>query len=187
MAIEFKGKKKQTHLKIMHAAKILFEQKGLYNVTIEEISEAASICRSTFFNHFATMDDLLIGLARQEMADITEEFAVEKAEGKEAVKMIMNKLIDDTVPYPYLIMQLIFKLILKHEDSDSISKIWELVETNIKKAIEGKETAYSSEELTSLLIGNYFGSVFGAFVANRPVDGDALKQMISKAADDLLG
>ena len=186
MTEKFKGKKKQTHYKIMHAAKILFEQKGLYNVTIEEIADAASICRSTFFNHFATMDDLLLGLARQELSDITEEFEKENITGAEGVKMIMNKLIDDTVPYPYLMMQLIFKLILKHEDSDSISKIWKLVENNIAEATKEKELNFSAEELTSLLIGNYFGSVFGAFVCDKPVDGQALKERISKATDDLL-
>ena len=45
-------KKEQTHRTIMHSAKVLFEQHGINNVTIEQIAENADVSRSTFFSHF---------------------------------------------------------------------------------------------------------------------------------------
>ncbi|MEG2456776.1 MAG: helix-turn-helix domain-containing protein, partial [Clostridia bacterium] len=52
-------KKNNTHKALLHSAKKLFEDKGIGNVTIDEISEAADVSRSTFFTHFASLDDLL--------------------------------------------------------------------------------------------------------------------------------
>lgn len=46
------SKKEKSRLRIMHAAKGLFEKQGLDNVTFSQIAEAADVCRTTVFNHF---------------------------------------------------------------------------------------------------------------------------------------
>ena len=63
-------KKEQTHRAIMHSAKVLFEQNGINNVTIDRIAEEADVSRSTFFTHFESLDALLGEIAAEEISDI---------------------------------------------------------------------------------------------------------------------
>ncbi len=60
---EVRGKRARSRKLIMHAAKGLFEEKGIRNVTFNDIAERADMCRTTVFNHFATINELMIALA----------------------------------------------------------------------------------------------------------------------------
>ena len=70
-------KKQNTHKAILHQAKVLFEKEGIGNVTIEQISESADVSRSTFFSHFASVDDLLKEISNEEINDVFD--AAERA------------------------------------------------------------------------------------------------------------
>lgn len=184
MVAVLKGKKRQTHIKIMHNAKSLFEKKGLYNVTIEEISEASGICRSTFFNHFNSMDELLVSIASQEIDDLLAQCSGEERGVKVIIK-IMEKLVDDTVPYPYLMMQLMMSIILKQdEDNKSLKSIQDVIKENLK--YEPLNKNYSVNEATSLILGVYFGTVFSCFISNKKIDGEAIKDTLLKSLSELL-
>ena len=93
-------KKNNTHKALLHAAKKLFEEKGLGNVTIDEISEAADVSRSTFFTHFNSLDDLMEQIAAEEINDLVSVF--EESEQEVSISALIDKLVDDTIPYPYL-------------------------------------------------------------------------------------
>ncbi|MGN0567222.1 MAG: TetR/AcrR family transcriptional regulator, partial [Acutalibacteraceae bacterium] len=81
-------KKQNTHRAILHNAKILFEQKGIGNVTIEQISESADVSRSTFFSHFASLDDLLREISDEEVNDVFS--AVQKDEGDPTISALLR-------------------------------------------------------------------------------------------------
>ena len=93
-------KKQNTHKAILHQAKVLFEKEGIGNVTIEQISESADVSRSTFFSHFASVDDLLKEISNEEINDVFD--AAGKGDGKLTVSALLKQLNDDTYPYPYL-------------------------------------------------------------------------------------
>ena len=76
-----KRKRDNTHKSIMHNAKVLYEQKGLGNVTIEDITEAADISRSTFFSHFASTDALILEIANVAVMDIIGSLQKKRQEG----------------------------------------------------------------------------------------------------------
>lgn len=50
--------KMQTRMKIVEAARILFNRCGFDNVTIDQVMEAAGLTRGGFYNHFKTKQEL---------------------------------------------------------------------------------------------------------------------------------
>ena len=100
-------KKNNTHKALLHAAKKLFEEKGLGNVTIDEISESADVSRSTFFTHFSSLDDLIEQIAAEEINDLVAVW--DDADSGFSITALINKLVDDTIPYPYLTGNLLMR------------------------------------------------------------------------------
>ena len=173
-------KKNNTHKALLHSAKRLFEEKGLGNVTIDEISEAADVSRSTFFTHFNSLDDLMEQIAAEEINDLAAVWQDSDAEF--SITALVNKLIDDTVPYPYLTGNLLMRGILCKGESSFI-RIYKLAEDRIssfdgyKKALE----TFTPEELSSIIMGAYFGMIFQRFIKNQPFDNDEeMKKSIDK-------
>lgn len=54
-------KRRETHLRIEDEATRLFLEKSYYEVTLEEICEAAVVSRRTFFNYFQSKDHVAVG------------------------------------------------------------------------------------------------------------------------------
>ena len=109
-------KKQNTHKAILHQAKVLFEKEGIGNVTIEQISESADVSRSTFFSHFASVDDLLKEISDEEINDVFE--AAKKGDGELTVSALLKQLNDDTYPYPYLSAEVLMRGILSKGESN---------------------------------------------------------------------
>jgi Transcriptional regulator len=173
-------KKNNTHKALLHSAKKLLEEKGIGNVTIDDISEAADVSRSTFFTHFSSLDVLLEEIANEEISDLAAVW--QNSDVAFSVTALLNKLVEDTIPYPYLTGELLMRGILSKGES-SFNSIYKLTEERIathhsyEKALE----YFTAEELSALLLGSYFGFVFQRFIKNKPFDDDVeLKKSIEK-------
>ena len=154
-------KKDATHRTLMHSAKLLFEENGISNVTIEQITEKADVSRSTFFSHFTSVDDLLEQIANEEIKDVTD--AAHK-DGEFSIQALFERLAIDTYPYPYLMSELIVKSILS-DDNSSLGRTFSLID----KEIEGEKydllsKGFEPGDVSAILFGAYFGLIFRKFI-----------------------
>jgi AcrR family transcriptional regulator len=58
-------KKRELRTRIYEAARQLFLERGFEATTVVEIAEAADVAQGTFFNHFASKNDLLAEMASE--------------------------------------------------------------------------------------------------------------------------
>lgn len=174
------GKKKTTHIRIMHIAKTLFEKNGLEGVTVDDISSGAEICRSTFFNHFSSINELLKEIATQEIDDLLEVSAKYKNNSLLMIQKVMEKLVDDTTPYPYLTIKLLMSQIMSNEENNPLSIIERIIMDGLVNI--GVSEDYSPLEAVALVFGSYYGVIFQLFINRRPFDNTSgIKATIYKA------
>lgn len=68
--ISVRDSRKQETLSLIHdIAKTLVLEKGLSDVRVEDIADAAGISRRTFFNYFPTKEDAVLGLQPPTLSD----------------------------------------------------------------------------------------------------------------------
>jgi AcrR family transcriptional regulator len=69
-------RRRQTQVEVANAAIDLVVERGLANVTVDDIAAQAGISRSTFFNHFRSKDDALVFGPPPIRDEALEEFIV---------------------------------------------------------------------------------------------------------------
>jgi AcrR family transcriptional regulator len=63
-------RKEETRSQIFQAAMRLFERKGVFDTTVEEITESADVAKGTFFNYFPSKEAILTKLADRQISVI---------------------------------------------------------------------------------------------------------------------
>ena len=120
------SKKERSKIKIMHAAKGLFEEHGVGNVTFQMIADRADMCRTTIFNHFNGMDELMVALTAREVLDIQEYCEEYALHGMDLIYGLYDKLMEDTAYYPALASTLINDAITSKDGDNPIRIIEEM-------------------------------------------------------------
>jgi AcrR family transcriptional regulator len=85
-------RKQEVREKILAAAFDLFLAQGVAATKIEEICERADVANRTFFNHFATRQDMMRALAEQRLVNLHDVFF---DRGDEAVPARLIGVFDD--------------------------------------------------------------------------------------------
>lgn len=182
------SKRERTRRTLMHHAKILFEQKGLDSVTFDDIAQAAKVCRTTVFNHFSTISELMGALIDGEIQDLTETCCGSGKNGRELIYLLLDKLSDDLCNYPILMTRLTNNSILRGTGSNAIVTLEELIRENIG-FIEPRPcilNTISEEELPSLIMSVYYGQVNHIHARGGAFDKNALKDCIHRMLDYIL-
>ncbi|NJP35058.1 TetR/AcrR family transcriptional regulator [Micromonospora thermarum] len=88
-------KKRQTRAALTEAALRLVAERGLDQVTVEEISEAADVSARTFFNYFASKDDALLGdpTADRDLLVARVTAAAPEVSAFEAVRLALDEVV----------------------------------------------------------------------------------------------
>lgn len=175
-----KGKRARSRAIIMHAAKGLFEEKGISHVTFNDIAQRADMCRTTIFNHFPTINDLFLAIMEQEVTDILDYCEASKEEGSDLIIRLFEKLIDDAVEYPVFAIKLFANSIINEEERKSVRQIEEIIAKNLKCDEDEKE------HRITMLTGIYYGLINHGIIAEIPFDADSMKRKFNQYAKPYL-
>ena len=176
------SKKERSKIKIMHAAKGLFEEHGVGNVTFQMIADRADMCRTTIFNHFNGMDELMVALTAREVLDIQEYCEEYALHGMDLIYGLYDKLMEDTAYYPALASTLINDAITSKDGDNPIRIIEEMTVRGLEEA--GDE----DPEKTAILVeGAYYGIVNHCHVYNKKFEKEELQKEFRNLLNIVIG
>ena len=81
----------ETRLKLFRCALALIAERGLPNVTVEDITEAADVGKGTFFNYFETKD-LVLGVMSEIQIGKLKEAVAQAVQGKQPARLVLHNL-----------------------------------------------------------------------------------------------
>jgi len=89
----------ETRLRLFRCALQLFAERGLPNVTVEDITEAADVGKGTFFNYFESKEGVLAVMAEIQLGKVRE--ALEQATtGSRSVQSVFRRLFERVAEEP---------------------------------------------------------------------------------------
>lgn len=86
-------KKRDTHRALADAGQELVRERGLDQVTVEDIAAAANVSVRTFFNYFACKEESIVGVDEEVLAELAEEI-LERPEDERPIDVLRAVLVD---------------------------------------------------------------------------------------------
>ncbi|MCE5189818.1 MAG: TetR/AcrR family transcriptional regulator [Eubacteriales bacterium] len=180
-------KRTKTQRAILHAAKGLYEKHGVGGIPFDDIADAAGVCRTTVFNHFADAGELQQALAVAEIGELIEFGEQSHKTGLNLITALLDKLIDDTANYPRVMARLTNATILGGE-SGRVGEIERLIARNYEIEF-GKFTpdaSVSPELLAQMTMGLYYGQVNHLLAYGLPFEAEKMRSDMHTMLDCLL-
>ncbi len=81
----------ETRVRLFRCALQLFAERGLPNVTVEDITEAADVGKGTFFNYFESKDHVLGVMAEIQLGKVREALTLAES-GKQSIQSVLHRL-----------------------------------------------------------------------------------------------
>ncbi|WP_067180570.1 TetR/AcrR family transcriptional regulator [Microtetraspora niveoalba] len=95
--------KRETHARILKAAKILYAERGVAGTTADDLAQAAGVSRATFFNYFRSKDDVLAALWADEMdllAAFIDQHLALPLPTRERIRRVFEAVVRSTERHP---------------------------------------------------------------------------------------
>ncbi|HVO80693.1 MAG TPA: TetR family transcriptional regulator [Terriglobales bacterium] len=92
-------KRSETRQRIFRAAMKLFAERGFFNTTVEDITEAADVGKGTFFNYFPSKEHVLGVLHEVQLGKVEEARAAARA-GKLPIRELLRQFMLRIVEEP---------------------------------------------------------------------------------------
>lgn len=175
------SKKEKSRMKIMHAAKGLFEKYGIDDVTFTQIAKEADVCRTTVFNHFASTRELLLAIFAQETEDLKEYADNTGLEGVPLIYALFDRLIEDTSNYPTLSMRLITNAIMSRDEENPIAMIEDMVRCSLTAA-NPEDTELKVVSIT----GAYYGLINHYHINKLNFQAETMKSEFRQIMDEII-
>ena len=91
-------KKSETHQQLRSAALQLVARHGLQRVTVEDIAEAADVSTRTFYDHFASKEDAIVGFDAVRVNQLRASLLARPPDEEplQALRAVMRELLDQS-------------------------------------------------------------------------------------------
>lgn len=175
------SKKERSRIKIMHAAKGLFEKYGIDDVTFTQIAKEADVCRTTVFNHFAGTRELLLAIFAQETEDLKVYAESTGLEGVPLIYALFDRLIEDTAYYPTLSIRLITNAIMSRDEENPIAMIEDMVRCSLTAA-NPEDTELKVVSIT----GAYYGLINHYHINKLNFEAETMKSEFRRMMDEII-
>ena len=175
------SKKEKSRVKIMHAAKGLFEKYGIDDVTFTQIAKEADVCRTTVFNHFAGTRELLLAIFAQETEDLKEYAESTGLEGVPLIYALFDRLIEDTSNYPTLSMRLITNAIMSRDAENPIAMIEDIVRCSLTA-----ENPEDTELKVVSITGAYYGLINHYHINKLNFRAETMKSEFRRMMEEII-
>ena len=175
------SKKEKSRVKIMHAAKGLFEKYGIDDVTFTQIAKEADVCRTTVFNHFAGTRELLLAIFAQETEDLKEYAESTGLVGMPMICALFDRLIEDTANYPTLSMRLITNAIMSHDAENPIAMIEDIVRCSLTA-----ENPEDTELKVVSITGAYYGLINHYHINKLNFRAETMKSEFRRMMEEII-
>lgn len=126
----------ETRVRLFRCALKLIAERGLANVTVEDITEAADVGKGTFFNYFASKDHVLGVMAEIQLGRVREA-AAKAEESRISIRTVLQQLVRRLAEEPGRSPRLARALISSFLGSDSVRNILKRRMHQGRKAIAG--------------------------------------------------
>jgi AcrR family transcriptional regulator len=154
-------RRRETADRIVEAASELFVERGIVATTISEICERADVARQTFFNHFATKQDLTREIAvrgREFFAEMLGTALREGADTGERLRLLFAAVHGAAIesgPMHLEVVAEVLRVELEVSDEASIADVSRQVERLLRKG-RGEGTVsrqHALEDQVGLILG----------------------------------
>ena len=126
----------ETRIRLFRTALGLIAERGLGNVTVEDITEAADVGKGTFFNYFASKDHVLGVMAEIQLGRVREA-AAKAIDGSQPIHSVLQQLMRRLAEEPGRSPQLAAALISSFLTSGSVREILKRHMREGRKTIAG--------------------------------------------------
>lgn len=174
-------KREKSRIKIMHAAKGLFEKHGIDDVTFTQIAKEADVCRTTVFNHFAGTRELLLAIFAQETEDLKVYAESTGLEGASLIYALFDRLIEDTANYPTLSMRLITNAIMSRDEKNPIA----IIEDMVRCSLTAKDPEDTELKVVSIT-GAYYGLINHYHINKLKFEAEIMKSEFRRIMSSIL-
>lgn len=169
------GKRAHNREVIMHAARDLFEENGTEHISFRDIADRAEMSRTTIFNHFPTINDILEALLDEELQNLLDYVETSNKTGSELIISLFYRIIDDFCRYPVLSVRLISMMMVTEGQRDECRKLYDVITANVDGSLPQKE----KEEVVTMLIGEFLGIQFVSFLKGESFDRETMRKQFS--------
>ena len=161
-------RKEEMRSQIFQAAMRLFERKGVFDTTVEEITESADVAKGTFFNYFPTKEAILTKLAERQISVIKKAAeAAMTAQGMRPILINMaHELSSGPGRSPMMLRSLLSVFLGNKLLSETFQKALQMGRENVAIIMERGQklgeirTDLSSTDLARIFQHAMFGSMF---------------------------
>ncbi len=123
----------ETRVRLFRSALELIAERGLPNVTVEDITEGADVGKGTFFNYFASKDHVLGVMAEIQLGKV-KEAAEMTLDGSRPMRLVLRRLMQRLAEEPGRSPKLARALMSSFLASESVREILK------RNLLEGRKT-----------------------------------------------